>query len=104
MIEWYAQDNISWDAIELYAIKRMDGVRFALTTEISLKEVEPEALIDGPTMRLCGDEAQQIMNELWRIGIRPKNGTGAVAHTESLQAHLEDLRAVAFHALKIRSD
>ena len=103
-IQWHAQDNISWDAIELYASRKVDGKRYILTTEFTQKELEPGYMIDAPTLRLAGDEAQQIMNELWRIGIRPKNGTGAVAHTEALEGHLADLRKIAFHALKIPTE
>ncbi len=100
-IEWHAQDNISWDAIELYASCKIDGKRFILTTDFTQKELEPGYMIDAPTLRLVGDEAQQIMNELWRIGIRPKNGSGAVAHTEAISAHLADMRTIAFNRLKI---
>jgi len=101
MIEWYAQDNYSWDAIELYASTKIDGKRFIITTELTQKELETGAFVDAPTLRLERHEAQQIMNELWRIGIRPKNGTGAVAHTEALEGHLGDLRKIVFHVLKI---
>lgn len=103
-IQWYAQDNLSWDAVELFATSKVDGKRFILTTEFTQKELEPGYPFDGPTIRLAGDEAQQIMNELWRIGLRPKNGTGAVAHAEALEGHLKDLRTIAFHALKIPAE
>lgn len=45
---------------------------------------------------LTADDAQQLMNELWRVGMRPRDGAGSLAHVEATRAHLEDLRKLVF--------
>ena len=102
-LEWRAENRIWTDAIEFVAFQMGNGKRRVVSTEFTLKEIEDGYLIDEPTLRLVGDEAQQIMNELWRCGIRPKDGSGAVAHTEAIVAHLADMRTIAFNRLKIES-
>ncbi len=101
MQKWHAQYNIARGGYELMGFEERDGRRMVMRGEITVTDYEPGSYISEPTLTFTEDEAQQIMNELWNTGLRPKNGAGAVAHTESLQAHLEDLRTVAFHALKI---
>jgi hypothetical protein len=46
-------------------------------------------------------QAQTLMDDLWHCGIRPTEGTGSAGAMAATQRHLEDLRKVAFHALKI---
>lgn len=53
----------------------------------------------GSALRLTEDDAQQIMNELWRVGIRPRGGEGSVAQVDALQRHLADMRKIALSRL-----
>jgi len=99
--EWRAENRIYSDSVELVAFHTINGERRMITTEFTEKVLEDGYCIEEPTLRLCGDESQQIMNELWRVGIRPKNGSGAIAHTEAISAHLADMRTIAFNRLKI---
>ena len=103
MKQWHINDDwLCRDGYTLLAqVKDFDS-RKLVRFEQTLEPIEGGCYIGSDAgIFLAGDEAQQLMNELWRVGLRPKNGAGAVAHTESLQAHLDDLRTVAFHALKI---
>ena len=76
-----------------------DGARshlvFALATAIHEDEVEPQ-----PTLSMRQDEAQQLMDELWRVGLRPSEGTGSAGAMAAVQAHLADLRALVFKGEK----
>lgn len=101
MRKWYANDNIMCQSVDLLAMVESHGSQFVIRAALEQVEHEDGAYIAEPTLRFSFDEAQQIMNELWRIGLRPKNGNGAVAHTEALQRHLNDMRTIAFNRLKI---
>jgi len=103
MNKWYAQHAMYRDCYELLCITERDGKRYYIETEFTQVEPDEFAVVSNPTLRLTGDEAQQIMNALWDTGLRPNNGTGAVAHTEALEAHLADMRTIAFNRLKIAS-
>jgi hypothetical protein len=90
---WRLQDDISWDGVSFYAFNREQGE--ALKAELNIVKHERGELIE-PVLRLSRAEAQQLMNELWQIGFRPRDGAGSLAHVESQKAHLEDMRRLVF--------
>lgn len=49
-----------------------------------------------PLLGLTGDEAQQLMDELWNCGIRPAAGAGSAGSLAATERHLEDMRALVF--------
>jgi len=55
----------------------------------------------APLLRLRPDEAQQFMDELWRVGIRPTEGSGSVGQLAAVQAHLEDMRTLVFKNVRM---
>ncbi len=98
---WRIEQSIYRDTVDFLVLQEREfGQTVGQPTDIMMVDREPAQLCQ-PTLQIHPEEAQQIINELWRIGFRPKDGTGAVAHTESLQSHLDDLRKIAFHVLKI---
>ena len=50
---------------------------------------------------LSPEEAQQFMDELWRVGIRPTEGAGSVGQMAATTRHLEDMRALTFAKLGV---
>jgi hypothetical protein len=88
-----------WGAIEL----RLACVGLLEQTTKAAKPVEFEAINDGdmtePTMVFGPAEAQQLMEELWRAGIRPASGEGSIGQLGATEKHLADMRAIAFHKL-----
>lgn len=50
---------------------------------------------------LSHDAAQELMNSLWECGLRPGQGAGSAGQLETMKAHLEDMRKIAFKFLKI---
>ena len=45
-----------------------------------------------PTLTLRDDEAQQLLDALWRAGVRPSDDVGSTGHLSALQDHLKDMR------------
>ena len=45
---------------------------------------------------LTPEEAQQFMDELWRVGVRPTAGAGSVGQLAATERHLEDMRTLVF--------
>mgnify|MGYP001569734410 CR=1 FL=1 len=54
-----------------------------------------------PALLMSPGEAQGLMNELWRNGIRPTSGEGNVGQIGATERHLEDMRVIAFNRLNI---
>ena len=81
--------------IRIAILEDTNGKRYCTRAILERVEVIPGAVVDA-AFKLDTDEAQQLMNELWRVGIRPKNGEGSNAQVNALKAHLDDMRRLVF--------
>jgi hypothetical protein len=72
------------------------GSRSILGPAAWCKPIEDGAEHPEPTLSLRQDEAQQLMDELWRVGLRPSEGTGSAGAMAAVQAHLADMRTLVF--------
>jgi hypothetical protein len=72
-----------------------DGARSVFGPAAWVCPVE-EGVETAPTFSLRVDEAQQLMDELWRVGLRPSAGSGSAGAMAAVQAHLADMRALVF--------
>lgn len=63
---------------------------------ISMHEAPPDA---EPLLRLEQHEAQNLMDELWRAGIRPTNGAGSTGQLAATERHLDDMRKLTTRLL-----
>lgn len=89
----------------LYFVKR--GHKHGTITkrpEITIYDEDDPKLLDRPEPLLRVNEKAliQLMDELWRAGIRPSNGEGSVGMIGSLKDHLNDMRIIAFNKLGIK--
>ena len=96
----------AWDQMSLalhFALRRNMEPRFMRALPVTFAEVRRED--DGreydPALLMSPGEAQGLMNELWRNGIRPTSGEGNVGQIGATERHLEDMRVIAFNRLNI---
>ena len=103
--KWFVERQLWNDRIAVHCTHEDERGRYYVEYREAMHDITSHAVAPAcaPSLSLTENDAQQLMNELWLAGLRPKNGAGAIAHTESLQSHLDDLRTIAFHALKIES-
>ena len=66
-----------------------------IVTSMTLEKVERGKLI-RPSFEMTDAYAQELFNELWQQGFRPKDGTGNSGHVAAVQYHLEDMRKLVF--------
>lgn len=64
--------------------------------------VEGQAWPEAAMPWLSYDAAQQLMDGLWRCGIRPAEGAGSAGQRAALEKHLEDMRAIVSAKLKVK--
>ena len=65
-------------------------------------EPEPALLADsvaGPAFSLAHEQAQRLMDDLWRAGVRPSD-EGTVGQLEAMRAHIKDLQKIVFDTPK----
>lgn len=88
--------------IELLIGQRLAGDRFAAGT-LTFTELEPDHYME-PSVALRIPEAQLLMDELWRCGLRPTEGKGSAGSLAATENHLQDLRTLLFHTLDIKQE
>ena len=72
--------TVPWDGkVEFCVLGRTigpnDGRRYAQVTNLVLKTVDEFTPLE-PTFKLGRDNVQALMNELWRLGMRPTEASG----------------------------
>lgn len=96
----YAQ-RTHWDSIEVRMMCYLLNNRApAVAKGIEFEETKEGDWVE-PTMVLGREEAQQLIDELWRAGLRPAEGAGSAGQLASTERHLEDMRQIAFHKLGV---
>jgi len=92
-MEWFIATEHFYDNYGVYG--RVDGKMIKqVQFEIDM-DYKPGGFTE-PMFSLPPEEAQKLMNELWKAGIRPHNGEGTNSQTEAIKYHLEDMRKLVF--------
>ena len=78
-----------------------DGVT-RVAGQLVFSPVPENTIGPGPVAVLDDTSAQQMMDELWRCGVRPTEGRGSAGSLAATESHLADMRAIAFGALKAK--
>ena len=90
----------SWkDGVEVVVFEKHPTGRVMYAEKLTLRELPPAEIIGEPTMRLRNDEAQMLIDELWRCGLRPSEGSGSAGSLAATERHLKDMRAIALGLL-----
>lgn len=89
-----------WDnRIHIYVrVTGGDGVS-KFGRPLTLEELPEGHVIDRPAMSIGKTDAQQLMDELWRVGLRPTDGTGSAGSLAATERHLADMKAIAMGTL-----
>ena len=87
------------DGIQVVVIERHPTGRAMVGESLTLREIPEGGHIGEPTMSLKNDEAQMLMDELWRCGLRPTEGSGSAGSLAATERHLNDMRAIALGLL-----
>ena len=86
------------DGIEIALLEqRADGM--AMAQQIELRRLNEGDHIE-PMLRLRNQEAQMLIDELWRCGLRPSEGTGSAGSLAATEKHLADMQKIALGLLK----
>lgn len=96
-------ERVAW-ADKIDVIIGIPGNPSATTVDIAKLNLVPMEIGHKvmPTMELSFQEAQELMDELWRCGLRPTEGTGSAGALAAVEKHLNDMRQIAFDLLNSR--
>lgn len=84
------------------AVLSEDG-SLAIAQPVEFKTYPPEEIRRETSMlAICGpDAAQNLMDELWKHGIRPSD-IGSPGHLEATKTHLSDMRKLVEKSLDVK--
>lgn len=77
-------------------VSRKVGCDLDVGQPLVMRRVPEGELIGEPTFTLDLSDAQELIDELWRCGIRPSEGSGSAGSLAATQRHLEDMRRLVF--------
>ncbi len=98
--EFRAEMPVWDDRINLF-VRVTDGAgKRSFGRPLALEVIPEGNVVWEPTMRIDKTDAQQFMDELWRIGIRPSEGSGSAGSLAATERHLADMKAIAMSALR----
>lgn len=90
----------------LYLTAKDNNGRLAVALPLQMRMITEEesmqAISSTPLTEIRKDEAQQLMDELWRIGLRPSEGSGSAGSLAATERHLADMRALVAHKMGAR--
>jgi hypothetical protein len=86
------------DQIDVLISQRATGSLPCYAEPVIFREIPPEELPTRrePTFSLTPEAAQSLMDELWRCGLRPTEGSGSAGSLAATERHLADMRALVF--------
>lgn len=92
------------DGVEIAVFEKHPTGRVMYAERLTMRELPSGEYIGEPTMRLKNNEAQMLMDELWRCGLRPNEGSGSegsgsAGSLAATERHLKDMRAIALGLL-----
>lgn len=79
------------------AIRATNDGRYSYAQPLVYSE-KAEGQILEPVVELIGEEAQQLMDELWSAGLRPTEGAGSAGSLAATERHLKDMRTLLGHS------
>jgi hypothetical protein len=71
------------------------GSRVNVYGPVTVVSTDRNAAMAEPMLRLSEEDAAQLMDALWRAGVRPSD-VGSPGQLAATQKHLEDMRTLVF--------
>jgi len=99
-LEVRCHNQIYTDSIEIAVFVNHDNGKVSVAEKLTLVDFDPNSYLVDPTMRLKRDEAQFLMDELWKCGLRPSEGSGSAGSLAATEKHLKDMQTIAIGLLR----
>jgi hypothetical protein len=83
--------------VSLFLVQQsLKSDRFAVATNITFRELPANEAIpdDQALLSLTKQEAQDLADQLYAIGVRPSLAAGSAGQLDAVKYHLEDMRTL----------
>ena len=97
----YCQRDVFEDGVKFWLKETTwtpDRQTVAVAQPLTFRTLTPadEGYEQQPAFALHNEQVQQFMDELWRVGFRPTEGTGSAGALAATERHLQDMRTLVF--------
>lgn len=92
--EIFAERQMWTNGIAVHVGMRRSDNRVDVLRPGPVETVENDSLYGEPAMHFSYDEAQRLMDELWRCGLRPSEGSGSAGSLAATERHLKDMQSI----------
>jgi hypothetical protein len=94
--------NLAYGMFDLLAGRVMPDGSLEAITNCTVQTLPPGSSHPGRFMQLDEGEAQLLLDELWRAGVRPtdQRDHGTTGHVKALEKHAEVMEAIACGLLR----
>ncbi len=93
---FHLERNLQENNYSLYFALYFPDGKVSLPRSLEVETVEVPILehppFKEPLIKLQKDSAQELLDELWRAGLRPSNVKSLDGQVEAMQHHIDDLR------------
>lgn len=79
-----------------------NGDQVSVALPATFKTMEPNEYNAEPMFRIQREAGQELMDELWRVGLRPSEGSGSAGALAAVERHLADMRAIALTKIGVK--
>ena len=89
--------------VDLHLVAELPDGRVVIARPLILETIDKAQALENlqpPALSMHPGTAQLLMDELWRIGFRPAEGTGSAGALAATEHHLKDMRRIAFALLR----
>lgn len=89
--------------VDLHLMAELPDGRVVIARPLILETMDKAQAhedLQPPALSMHQGTAQLLMDELWRIGFRPAEGTGSAGALAATQAHLKDMQGIVHGLLK----
>ncbi len=91
--DWYA-------GIQMVFFERGFDNKILKIGELLMKEYKEGGLLPLESrITIDNKTAQILMDDLWKCGVRPTEGSGSAGSLKATEKHLDDMRKIAFKEL-----
>lgn len=96
-----ARRGFEWggDIVDLY-YRKNEGSTFKYASDLVMVESKM-GMSTHPFVSLDATQAQRLIDDLWDCGFRPSGGAGSAGALKATEDHLDSMRAIAYHTLKM---
>lgn len=86
-------------SLHVATVPREDGAYAVAMPVMWVTQQTGDLVPEEPLLKMSQTDGQNLMDELWRCGLRPSEGSGSAGALAATERHLADMQKISFDLL-----